>query len=151
MGSAIDKPLSASHFVRCHRAAPTGHAKRGTGILNNELNGGRMVWNRLCYVKNPDMGQARVAAQSAIGMDRGRRSAPANPPGRIVVGCEGRQTLRASCGNRPVRPVSRNALSRSNLRPTQNRRSRKYLILLTLQAWLISLDNFRNWLINNAA
>ena len=43
-----------------------GHAKRGTGILNNELNGGRMVWNRLCYVKNPDTGKrvSRLDPQS---------------------------------------------------------------------------------------
>jgi hypothetical protein len=32
-----------------------GHAKRGTGILNNGLYVGRMVWNR--YVKNPDTGK----------------------------------------------------------------------------------------------
>lgn len=31
-----------------------GNAKRGTGILNNELYVGRLVWNRLRYVKNPD-------------------------------------------------------------------------------------------------
>jgi site-specific DNA recombinase len=31
-----------------------GSAKRGTGILNNELYIGRLVWNRLRYVKNPD-------------------------------------------------------------------------------------------------
>jgi site-specific DNA recombinase len=34
-----------------------GNAKRGTGILNNELYVGRMVWNRLRYVKNPDTGK----------------------------------------------------------------------------------------------
>ena len=34
-----------------------GHAKGGTGILNNELYIGRMVWNRLRYVKNPDTGK----------------------------------------------------------------------------------------------
>ena len=34
-----------------------GHAKRGTGILNNELYIGRMVWNRLRYVKNPETGK----------------------------------------------------------------------------------------------
>jgi hypothetical protein len=31
-----------------------GNARRGAGILNNELYVGRMVWNRLRYVKNPD-------------------------------------------------------------------------------------------------
>ncbi len=34
-----------------------GHAKRGTGLLNNELYVGRLVWNRLRYVKNPDTGK----------------------------------------------------------------------------------------------
>ncbi len=34
-----------------------GNSKRGTGILNNELYVGRMVWNRLRYMKNPDTGK----------------------------------------------------------------------------------------------
>jgi len=34
-----------------------GNAKRGTGILNNELYIGRLVWNRLRYMKNPDTGK----------------------------------------------------------------------------------------------
>ena len=34
-----------------------GSAKRGTGVLNNELYVGRLVWNRLRYVKNPDTGK----------------------------------------------------------------------------------------------
>lgn len=34
-----------------------GNAKRGTGILNNELYIGRLVWNRLRYVKDPDTGK----------------------------------------------------------------------------------------------
>ena len=34
-----------------------GNATRGTGILNNELYIGRLIWNRLCYVKNPDTGK----------------------------------------------------------------------------------------------
>jgi site-specific DNA recombinase len=34
-----------------------GNSKRGTGILNNELYVGRMIWNRLRYVKNPDTGK----------------------------------------------------------------------------------------------
>jgi site-specific DNA recombinase len=37
-----------------------GHARRGTGLLNNELYIGRLVWNRLRYVKHPDTGK-RVA------------------------------------------------------------------------------------------
>ncbi len=34
-----------------------GHASRGTGILNNELYVGRLVWNRQRYVKHPDTGK----------------------------------------------------------------------------------------------
>jgi site-specific DNA recombinase len=34
-----------------------GNSTRGTGILNNELYVGHMIWNRLRYVKNPDTGK----------------------------------------------------------------------------------------------
>jgi DNA invertase Pin-like site-specific DNA recombinase len=34
-----------------------GHAKRGTGLINNELYIGRLVWNRLRYVKDPTTGK----------------------------------------------------------------------------------------------
>ena len=34
-----------------------GHARRGTGLLNNELYVGRLVWNRLRYVKDPTTGR----------------------------------------------------------------------------------------------
>ncbi|MDE0149983.1 MAG: recombinase family protein [Rhodospirillaceae bacterium] len=37
-----------------------GHAKRGTGLLNNELYIGRLIWNRQRFLKNPDTGK-RVA------------------------------------------------------------------------------------------
>ena len=37
-----------------------GHAGRGTGILNNELYIGRLVWNRQHYVKDPDTGKRLV-------------------------------------------------------------------------------------------
>jgi site-specific DNA recombinase len=36
-----------------------GHATRGTGILNNELYIGRLVWNRLTYKKDPSTGRRR--------------------------------------------------------------------------------------------
>lgn len=35
----------------------TGWEKRGTGILRNELYAGRLVWNRLRMVKDPDTGR----------------------------------------------------------------------------------------------
>ena len=36
-----------------------GHFTRGTGILNNELYVGRLVWNRLTYLKDPASGRRR--------------------------------------------------------------------------------------------
>jgi site-specific DNA recombinase len=36
-----------------------GNRQRGTGILNNELYIGRLVWNRLRYVKDPETGKRR--------------------------------------------------------------------------------------------
>ena len=44
-----------------------GNVKRGTGILNNELYIGRLVWNRQRFVKDPDTGkrQARLNPPSA--------------------------------------------------------------------------------------
>lgn len=40
-----------------------GHRQRGTGILNNELYLGRLIWNRLRYVKDPSTGK-RVSRQN---------------------------------------------------------------------------------------
>lgn len=34
-----------------------GNRQRGTGIINNELYIGRMIWNRLRYIKDPDTGK----------------------------------------------------------------------------------------------
>ncbi len=34
-----------------------GNRERGTGIINNELYIGRLVWNRLTYLKNPNTGR----------------------------------------------------------------------------------------------
>jgi hypothetical protein len=47
-----------------------GNAKRGTGILNNELYIGRLVWNRLRYMKDPDSG---------------KRHSRLNPPDQWVI------------------------------------------------------------------
>jgi hypothetical protein len=41
-----------------------GNPGRGTGILNNELYIGRLVWNRLRYIKDPDTGK-RVSRPNA--------------------------------------------------------------------------------------
>lgn len=42
-----------------------GNRVRGTGILNNELYVGRLVWNRLTYIKDPDTGKRRSRARAA--------------------------------------------------------------------------------------
>ena len=51
-------------------SAIRGHQKRGTGIINNELYIGRLVWNRQRFIKNPDTG---------------RRVARINPPEEWIV------------------------------------------------------------------
>jgi len=42
-----------------------GNAARGTGILNNRLYIGKLVWNKLRYVKDPDTGKRRSKANKA--------------------------------------------------------------------------------------
>ena len=73
-----------------------GNRQRGTGILNNELYVGRLVWNRLRYVKDPEYRQARVTPQSGKRLhtsihdrcqslriiDRGPLGPGEDPPGR---------------------------------------------------------------------
>ena len=39
--------------------AINGNRERGTGVLNNELYIGKLVWNRLRYIKDPDTGKRR--------------------------------------------------------------------------------------------
>ncbi len=46
-----------------------GNGSRGTGILNNELYVGRLVWNRLRYIKNPDTGRRVSRLNPTLGMD----------------------------------------------------------------------------------
>ena len=41
-----------------------GHVIRGTGVLNNELYIGRLIWNRQRYLKDPDSGR-RVSRRNA--------------------------------------------------------------------------------------
>ena len=45
-----------------------GNRERGTGILNNELYVGKLVWNRLRYMKDPDTGLriSRVNAEDDV-------------------------------------------------------------------------------------
>ena len=43
-----------------------GHAARGTGILRNELYIGRLVWNRMRYLKDPSTGR-RISRMNGAG------------------------------------------------------------------------------------
>jgi hypothetical protein len=66
---AVAKRLNAERIPGPGRAPwnPStihGNPARGTGILNNELYVGRLVWNRLRYIKDPDTGK-RVSRPNA--------------------------------------------------------------------------------------
>src|SRR5208337_617828 len=56
-----------------------GHASRGTGILRNQLYIGRLVWNRLTYVRNPATGRRVSRVNSDL-----KLSAIAVPALRII-------------------------------------------------------------------
>ncbi|WP_422368603.1 recombinase family protein [Pelagibius sp.] len=65
--ASIDKELNAEQIPgprskAWRDTAIRGHATRGTGILNNELYIGRLIWNRQRYLKDPATGkrQARL-------------------------------------------------------------------------------------------
>ena len=66
-----------------------GNQKRGTGILNNELYVGRLVWNRLRYVKNPDTGKTRFAIESGERVDHEERPDASDRQRRAVGSREG--------------------------------------------------------------
>ena len=71
----IAKQLNAEHLPgpsgRTWRPSTLhGHVTRGTGILNNELYIGRLIWNRLRYLNDPDTG---------------RRVSRLNPPSQWVI------------------------------------------------------------------
>jgi hypothetical protein len=54
----IDRPLPRPPVVpQWGPSTIYGNPKRGSGILHNELYIGRMVWNKLRYLKDPDTGK----------------------------------------------------------------------------------------------
>ena len=59
--------------------------------------------------------------------------------------------LTASCGHRPVRPIPRKSLRELGLSERRKCEARKLLILWYLRSWLAALDDFRKWLIREAA
>ena len=66
-----------------------GNPARGTGILNNELYVGRLVWNRLRYVKDPDTGKRVSRPNPSIRVGDDRRSPAAHRGRRSVEPGEG--------------------------------------------------------------
>jgi site-specific DNA recombinase len=46
--------IPAPRTAKWSSSTINGNRARGTGILNNELYAGRLVWNRLTYLKDPD-------------------------------------------------------------------------------------------------
>lgn len=53
----VTAPQSGKGTGTWNPSTIAGNIKRGTGILNNELYIGRLVWNRLTYDTNPDTGK----------------------------------------------------------------------------------------------
>ena len=49
--------IPGPHGRQWRDTAIRGHLQRGTGLLNNELYIGRLVWNRLRYIKDPETGK----------------------------------------------------------------------------------------------
>ena len=49
---------------RVEREHAKRQSRRGTGVLNNEMYIGRLVWNRLRYAKDPEMVQRRSRANA---------------------------------------------------------------------------------------
>ena len=58
---AIEAPRTAAWSA----STINGNRARGTGILNNEMYIGRLVWNRLLYSKDPETGRRRSRARSS--------------------------------------------------------------------------------------
>jgi hypothetical protein len=59
--------------------------------------------------------------------------------------------MRGSCGHRPVRPGAWQSTATSPLSDEAAGARNKPLILCHLRSWLAALDDFRNWLIQEAA
>lgn len=55
-----------------------GHVSRGTGIINNELYAGVLVWNRQRFVKDPTTGKRVSRPEPGKPMDQDRSSASAH-------------------------------------------------------------------------
>jgi DNA invertase Pin-like site-specific DNA recombinase len=82
----------------------TGNASRGTGILNNELYIGKLVWNRLRYTKDPMSGKRRSRLNPAECVDHSGRAGASNRRRRAVAAEERPPAGASSCdASRPAR------------------------------------------------
>ncbi|MFZ2137520.1 MAG: recombinase family protein, partial [Xanthobacteraceae bacterium] len=89
-----------------------GNATRGTGILNNELYIGRLVWNRLRYIKDPMTGRrvSRLNPQSEWIIHEVPELQIVDPDlwGRVKMRqAEFRKNTRPDCGERPFWAMTR--------------------------------------------
>ncbi len=82
-----------------------GHAKHGTGLINNEFYIGRLVWSRLRYVKN---------------LETGKRVSRINPPEEWIVAEVPDSTSSTTCCGRRSRTAR--GKSRSNTPPSSRPR-----------------------------
>ena len=60
-----EEKVPGSRGAKWRDTAIRGHVRRGTGILNNEIYIGRMVWNRRQYRKNPETEKRTARANDA--------------------------------------------------------------------------------------
>ncbi|MGY3610001.1 MULTISPECIES: recombinase family protein [unclassified Bradyrhizobium] len=54
---SIGKNIHPPRGRRWNASTINGNAKRGTGLIFNELYAGRIVWNKVRMVKDPDTGK----------------------------------------------------------------------------------------------
>ena len=76
-----------------------GNRRRGTGIINNEVYVGRIVWNRLAYLKEPETGRSTVTLEPIAGPGGGGCPRMAHHPRRAVARGTGET---GSAGREPV-------------------------------------------------
>ncbi|QAX28721.1 recombinase family protein [Leisingera sp. NJS204] len=99
-----------------------GNRDRGTGIINNELYIGRLVWNRLSYVKNPQT-ERRV---SQLNPESEWRTAEV--PELRIIGQDLWDEVKARQAALSKRSAKIKASVRNKLSAGQTLRRRKYLL-----------------------
>lgn len=67
------EPIRGDRRINVGFTPLNGNAKRGNGVLDNEMYLDRMVWNRQRFIKDPDTGKRRARPNPGVG-DSGRRT-----------------------------------------------------------------------------